>query len=192
MTHGFQAPAKRKSLDKPDKLQLNVAIKGESDGSFRFSVADDGPGFTLPQADSGASSKNLGAILQKQGGSLSRVLDQTQMLGGVVRVVTEGGRGSEISLSLPKRLPPFRCVLFESRGRVFFLPVQEVRQIQRLQGKPLQQARKEKKLTALDKDWPLKSLSRLLGPEAEAPRKGWHSGGARRKESRPIGGETTG
>ncbi len=82
---------------------------------------------------SGLSTSPIVTDLSGRGLGLAIVEDTVTRLGGSVTVSSEPGRGTTIRMQVPVRLATLRGVVVRSANQVYVLPMQQVRQVIRVQ-----------------------------------------------------------
>ncbi|WZP00710.1 hybrid sensor histidine kinase/response regulator [Isosphaeraceae bacterium EP7] len=157
--HGLETPEKREAAGKPRRgtIRLGAAQRG---ASILVEIVDDGAGIDVnrvraaavrhgviaPESAqsmsdhdalwlifrSGMSTKTEVTDLSGRGVGLDVVRENVEKLGGLIDVETKMGQGTRFSVSLPLTVATTLCLLAESAGKVFAVPVHNVIRLVRL------------------------------------------------------------
>jgi two-component system chemotaxis sensor kinase CheA len=157
--HGLETPEKREAAGKPRRgtIRLGAAQRG---ASILVEIVDDGAGIDVSRVRaaavrhgviaaesaqsmsdhdalwlifrSGMSTKTEVTDLSGRGVGLDVVRENVEKLGGLIDVETKLGHGTRFSVSLPLTVATTLCLLAESAGKVFAVPVHNVIRLVRL------------------------------------------------------------
>jgi two-component system, chemotaxis family, sensor kinase CheA len=195
--HGLETPADRKNAGKSEVGQL--VLSAEQQGNrILVSVKDDGCGIDPNVLRSTAIDRRIATAAEIDGWSQERVFDLifqpgfstrvsatdvsgrgvgmdivksvVERLGGTVRVQSELGKGTTMTLNLPLSLALLRVVLLEAGEELFALPTASVRRILQLTRADIGQLQQGPMAEVDDETIPLAPLSSMLQvPAGQAP-----------------------
>ncbi len=159
--HGIEYPDIRAERRKDVRGKVRIRIVPLSGSKVSIEVSDDGAGIdcgVIRQAAvekgivsagdiaaltddeviwlifrSGLSTSPIVSDLSGRGLGLAIVEDAVTRLGGAVTVSSEVGKGTTIRMLVPVRLATLRGVVVRSASQVYVLPMQQVRQVIRVQ-----------------------------------------------------------
>jgi two-component system chemotaxis sensor kinase CheA len=159
--HGIEYPDIRTERHKKERGIVRIRIAPLSGSKVSIEVSDDGTGIdrgiirktavekgivsAVEEAAltddeaiwlifrSGLSTSPIITDLSGRGLGLAIVEDTVTRLGGAVTVSSEVGKGTTIRMQVPVRLATLRGVVVRSASQVYVLPMQQVRQVIRIQ-----------------------------------------------------------
>ena len=187
--HGIEAPADRERAGKPAAGQL--VLSAEQQGNrILISVKDDGRGIDLkalrdaaierriasaaeidrwPQErlfdlifEPGFSTRASATDVSGRGVGMDVVKSVVERLGGVVRLQSDPGKGTTITLNLPLSLALLRVILLEAGDELFALPTAAVRRIMHMMPASVGQLQQGPMAEVDGENIPLASLSAML------------------------------
>ena len=195
--HGIETPADRERAGKAGAGQL--VLSAEQQGNrILVSVKDDGCGIDPKVLRAAAIDRSIATAAEIDGWSQERLFDLifqpgfstrasatdvsgrgvgmdvvksvVERLGGTVRVQSELGKGTTITLNLPLSLALLRVVLLEAGDELFALPTAAVRRILQMSAADIGQLQQGPMAEVDGENIPLASLSAMLQvPAAQAP-----------------------
>jgi two-component system, chemotaxis family, sensor kinase CheA len=159
--HGIEYPDIRAEHRKEARGKVRIRIVPLSGSKVSIEVSDDGAGIDCRVIRQAAMEKGIGSAgevaaltddeviwlifrsglstspivsdLSGRGLGLAIVEDAVTRLGGAVAVSSEIGKGTTIRMLVPVRLATLRGVVVRSANQVYVLPMQQVRQVIRVQ-----------------------------------------------------------
>ncbi len=187
--HAIEAPADRQRAGKPAAGRL--ILSAEQQGNrILIALKDDGRGIDVPklralaiergvapqsEIDGWTSDQVLSVIFQPgfstrssatdisgRGVGMDIVRSVVERLGGTVRVQSELGTGTTVTLNLPLSLALLRVVLLEAGEELFALPTAAVRRILQLQASDVGQLQQRPVAEIDGETIPLTPLSSML------------------------------
>ncbi len=185
--HGVEEPDARSAAGKPATARLKLeAINQGTQVTIR--IIDDGAGINLEKVraqatareliteDQDLSSEELHALIfvpgfstaasltdvSGRGVGMDVVRDAVQRLKGTIRVDSEPGLGTTFTIQLPTTVGVARALLVESHGQTFAIPMQSVKQIERLERKSIYYDGDKPMLGLSGRTMPIKDLSAHL------------------------------
>jgi two-component system, chemotaxis family, sensor kinase CheA len=196
--HGIELPEVRRAAGKPEEGVIKLRARRVGN-QIAVEVEDDGGGIDPERVVAKAIQKGLvserevhdwtdqqkiGLIflpgfstaekisdMSGRGVGMDVVKTTVDSLGGSIVVSSHVGRGSRFTIKLPLTMAIVRAMLFESAGRRFALPLDNIREITRLHGEELKTVSGREVLRLRDKVLPLIRLDEALGlcaPEERA------------------------
>jgi two-component system, chemotaxis family, sensor kinase CheA len=195
--HGLETPADRKNAGKSEVGQLMLSAEQQGN-RILVSVKDDGRGIDPNLLRSAAIDRRIATAAEIDGWSQERLFDLifqpgfstrvsttdvsgrgvgmdivksvVERLGGTVRVQSELGKGTTMTLNLPLSLALLRVVLLEAGEELFALPTASVRRILQLTSAEIGQLQQGPMAEVDDETIPLAPLSSMLQvPAGQAP-----------------------
>ncbi len=158
--HGIEAPQSRKSLGKPEKGTILIAISQTEGNKIDLVISDDGSGIDLVRvkekavrlgifssADlekmeeekvlslilrSGVSTSPMITELSGRGLGLAIVAEKVENLGGKLTIRNDPGKGTTFKVKLPVTVATFRGILIRVGERLFVLPSANVKRTLRV------------------------------------------------------------
>ncbi|EHQ36103.1 hybrid sensor histidine kinase/response regulator [Methanoplanus limicola] len=157
LDHGIEMPAERAALGKPPKGVVSIKIFPLSGSRVGIKISDDGAGIDTSKVRRTAVDKGIISTRREEklsdeevknlifrsglttspmitefsgrGLGLAIVVDAITHLNGDIEVLSEKGKGTEITIRLPLRLATFRGVIVNSCGQTFIFPKQQVKKV---------------------------------------------------------------
>lgn len=198
--HGVEDPEQRAAAHKPAKSLVYLGARQEGDHVL-ISIADDGKGMrpevirnkaiekgliTAEEASSldegqsldliflpGFSTKDQISSVSGRGVGMDVVKTNIQKLNGNISIVSEPGKGSEFTISLPLTLAILPVLLLRLCNQSFAVPLSLVREILSVSPEDLQQVSGKATMVVRGEVLPVLSLARLIGWEqTETPEVG--------------------
>jgi two-component system chemotaxis sensor kinase CheA len=191
--HGIETPADRVRVGKPPAGHL--ILSAEQQGNrILITLKDDGCGIDLAMLRAvaiqrrvagpgeierwspeqildvifqpGFSTRSLATDVSGRGVGMDVVKRVVERLGGAVRVQSELGKGTSITLNLPLSLALLRVVLLEAADELFALPTAAVRRILQVGAGDIGQLQQGPVAEVDGENIPLTQLSAMLGVPA--------------------------
>ena len=188
--HGIELPEQRHAAGKREKA--TIRLKAEQVGDrIIIEVNDDGRGMTpealrqkalekglinVEQANSmddrqslqliflpGFSTKEQISSISGRGVGMDVVKTNIQKLNGQIEILSESGRGTTFTISLPLTLAILPVLIVQLDTQLFALPLTLVREILRINPENVQTVSGRPTVVVRDEVLPLRSLSSLLG-----------------------------
>ena len=157
LDHGIERPEERAALGKPVKGVVSIRIFPLSGSRVGIKISDDGAGIDTRKVRRTAVDKGIISTRKEEklsdeevknlifrsglttspmitefsgrGLGLAIVVDAITHLNGDIEVLSEKGKGTEITIRLPLRLATFRGVIVNSCGQTFIFPKQQVKKV---------------------------------------------------------------
>lgn len=192
--HAVELPSVRMAQGKPARATISLAVSQEEGNRVRIVLSDDGAGIATEQLKEtavrrGVLSEDEAAHLDERtaqrlvfrseistgrevtplsgrGLGLAIVRENTQRLGGKVRVRSTPGQGTRFEITLPALHANFRAILCEAGGRPFLIPVSQVERVARVAIDSLRTVEGRRTVTMGDSAVALVRLADLLGRAA--------------------------
>jgi two-component system chemotaxis sensor kinase CheA len=194
--HGIESPDARERSGKPPAGQLTLSAEQQGN-RILITLKDDGRGIDLqtlretavrrgvatagdlerwpPEQlldlifQPGFSTRSSATDVSGRGVGMDVVKSVVERLGGMVRVQSEVGKGTSITLNLPLSLALLRVVLLEAGEELFALPTAAVRRIIQVGAEDIGQLQQGPVADVDGENVPLTSLSSMLQVPASAP-----------------------
>ena len=195
--HGIEAPAARLAAGKPEAGRLTIDARREQD-TIRIAVGDDGAGIDLeavrtravsaglvhPDIAEDLAADQLAAFVFHPGLSTTETVSKIsgrgvgmdavratlEALGGSVEIVTQPGRGTTTTLTVPITAAVQRVLLLDVADECVALPIARVERIVELQAEAIETSGREAFALVDDEPVPVLSLAeRLRLPDSPAP-----------------------
>ncbi|MEO8856260.1 MAG: response regulator [Burkholderiaceae bacterium] len=195
--HAVELPSLRIDHGKPARATLVLAVSQEDGHRVRIVLSDDGSGIATEQVKAtavqrGVISAEEAAQLEEsvaqrlvfrseistgvevtplsgRGLGLAIVRENTQRLGGKVRVRSTPGQGTRFEITLPALHATFRGILCEAGGRPFLIPVAQVERVARVAQSGVRTVEGRETITLGGLVIALVRLADVLGLPAPAP-----------------------
>jgi two-component system chemotaxis sensor kinase CheA len=158
--HGIEGPEAREKRGKPRAGIISLTVERADKDKVEIAIRDDGSGVDLLMVKEAAVARgflseaealalgeheNLELIflpelstsqiltdISGRGLGLAIARERIKTVGGRLSVETIPGEGTVFRIQVPVTLATFRCVLVESRGRIFAIPTASVDQVVRV------------------------------------------------------------
>jgi len=186
--HGIESSATRQATGKPETGQISIALRQESN-EIAIVIRDDGAGLDLEKLRTrgiekglldpartaspeeladlifapGVSTADSVTEIAGRGVGMDVVRSEIIAIGGHIETRTVSGQGTAFSIFLPLTLAVAQAVLVRAGSGIFAISSAMIEQIIRVQPDALETARRENKVQYRDNDYPLHTLSALLG-----------------------------
>ncbi|UCF05513.1 MAG: chemotaxis protein CheA [bacterium] len=187
--HGIETPEEREALEKDPCGKISLSARRERNFVI-LEIADDGQGIDLAQVkkksspiditesgDTDLSEEELCRILATPGFSTSRTIGRysgrgmgmnivkkvVDSFGGSMRLQSEPGNGTVVSLQLPVNLSIIKALLFRVRNDIHALPIEYVRETTRMEMASLRSYRGHKMLETKEGFIPVVKPWEVLG-----------------------------
>ncbi|HEY6240425.1 MAG TPA: Hpt domain-containing protein [Burkholderiales bacterium] len=197
VTHGIEAPAKRRTAGKPDIGEIRLELKQEGN-EVQLALFDDGGGLDIDRIREKAIEKGLMAPdatlseaeiadfiflagfstateitqLAGRGVGMDVVRSEVAALGGRVEIRFARGQGTRFTIYLPLTLAVTQTVLVRAGSRTYAIPSVMVEQVLQLRQEQLVTAYASRQTEWQDRRYPFHYLPHLLGiSEAVAEQK---------------------
>jgi len=142
VAHGIEPPDARAAAGKPPRGRVELRAE-QRGGRVAIEVADDGRGVAVELLRDAPDAGTLADKLAQPGFSTAARVDavagrgvgldavkaHVESIGGALRVDSEPGRGTTITLDLPLTLAVLHVLLVERRGQAFGVPVARVEEV---------------------------------------------------------------
>ncbi len=160
LDHGIEKPEERLSARKPETGSIRVSARRER-SQILFEIEDDGQGIDLEKIRETALRKGLigesestrlsevewlnfifypefstrqeAGLVSGRGIGMDVVANQIQKLKGNIRIHTEYGRGTKISIRVPLTLVISQAVMFKNREQIIAVPIIAVQETAHLE-----------------------------------------------------------
>jgi chemosensory pili system protein ChpA (sensor histidine kinase/response regulator) len=188
VTHGIEAPDKRRAASKPEIGDIRLDLKQEGN-EVQLSLSDDGggldidriretaiekglmqPGKTLSEAEiadfifhAGFSTATEVSQLAGRGVGMDVVRTEVAALGGRVEMRFTRGQGTRFSIYLPLTLAVTQTVLVRAGSKTYAIPSVMVEQVLQLRQEQLVAAYASRQTEWQDRRYPFHYLPHLLG-----------------------------
>jgi two-component system chemotaxis sensor kinase CheA len=154
--HGIELPEQRRSLGKPQRATITLAVTPLNGNQVEISVSDDGAGIDVEKvreaaakrgliaADQAADSATLALVFETEvstspmitqvsgrGLGLAIVREKAEKLGGHVTLETRPNAGTTIRMLVPLTLSTYRGVLVTINRRTFVVPTAQIERVLR-------------------------------------------------------------
>lgn len=191
--HGIEAPDVRRASGKPEEGIINLSARRVGN-QIAVEVEDDGAGINPDRVVAKALQKGLvnaqevndwtdqqkiALIFLPEFSTAEKVSDMSgrgvgmdvvkttvDSLGGAIAVSSVLGRGSRFTIKLPLTMAIVRAMLFETAGRRFALPLDEIREITRLRADEMKTVNGREVMRLRERVLPLIRLDEALGLRA--------------------------
>jgi len=197
VTHGIEAPDKRRAAGKPDIGEINLELKQEGN-EVQLTLSDDGAGLNierirekaiekgLMEASSPLTESEIADFIFHAGFSTAEEISQVAgrgvgmdvvrsevaALGGRVEMRFTKGQGTRFTIYLPLTLAVTQTVLVRAGTKTYAIPAVMVEQVLQLRQEQLVAAYSSRQTEWKDRHYPFHYLPHLLGvPEAVAEQK---------------------
>ena len=186
--HGIETSAARQAAGKPETGEISIALRQESN-EIAIVIRDDGAGLDLEKLRTrgiekglldpsrtaspeeladlifapGVSTADSVTEIAGRGVGMDVVRSEITAIGGHIETRTVSGQGTAFSIFLPLTLAVAQAVLVRAGSGIFAISSAMIEQIIRVQPDALETARRENKVQYRDNDYPLHTLSALLG-----------------------------
>jgi len=188
VTHGIEAPDKRREAAKPEIGEIRLELKQEGN-EVQLSLSDDGagldidrirgkaiekglmgPGTTLTEAEiadfifhAGFSTATEVTQVAGRGVGMDVVRSEVAALGGRVEMRFTRGQGTRFTIYLPLTLAVTQTVLVRASGKTYAIPSVMVEQVMQLRQEKLVAAYASRQIEWQDRRYPFHYLPHLLG-----------------------------
>ncbi len=188
VTHGIEAPDKRRAAAKPELGEIRLELKQEGN-EVQLSLSDDGGGLdidrirekaiekglmgpdtTLTEAEiadfifhAGVSTATQVSQVAGRGVGMDVVRSEVTALGGRVEMRFTRGQGTRFTIYLPLTLAVTQTVLVRAGSRTYAIPSVMVEQVQQLRQEQLVAAYASRQTEWQDRRYPFHYLPHLLG-----------------------------
>ena len=154
--HGIELPDRRRSLGKPQRATITLAVTPLNGNQVEFSVSDDGAGIDVEKvreaaakrglvaADQGTDAETLALVFETEvstspmitqvsgrGLGLAIVREKAEKLGGHVTLESRPNAGTTIRMIVPLTLSTYRGVLVTVNRRTFVVPTAQIERVLR-------------------------------------------------------------
>lgn len=191
--HGIEPPAVRQAAGKPTEGVIHLRARRVGN-QIAVEVEDNGAGINADQVAAKAiqkglvkahevkdwtdqqkialiflpefSTKEIVSDLSGRGVGMDVVKTTVDALGGSIAVSSVLGQGSRFTIKLPLTMAIVRAMLFETAGRRFALPLDEIREITRLRANEVKTVNGREVLRLRERVLPLIRLDEALGLRA--------------------------
>jgi len=188
VTHGIEAPDKRRAAAKPEIGEIRLELKQEGN-EVQLSLSDDGaglpidrirekaiekgligPGTTLSEAEiadfifhAGFSTATEVSQVAGRGVGMDVVRSEVAALGGRVEMRFTRGQGTRFTIYLPLTLAVTQTVLVRAGSKTYAIPSVMVEQVLQLRQEQLVSAYASRQTEWQDRRYPFHYLPHLLG-----------------------------
>src|SRR5438309_7933164 len=188
VTHGIEAPDKRRAAGKPEIGEIRLELKQEGN-EVQLSLSDDGgglasdrirekaiekgligPGTTLSEAEiadfifhAGFSTATEVSQVAGRGVGMDVVRSEVAALGGRVEMRFTRGQGTRFTIYLPLTLAVTQTVLVRAGSKTYAIPSVMVEQVLQLRQEQLVSAYASRQTEWQDRRYPFHYLPHLLG-----------------------------
>src|SRR5437660_1004151 len=188
VTHGIEAPDKRRAAGKPEIGEIRLDLKQEGN-EVQLSLSDDGGGLPIDRIREKAIEKGLigsGATLSEaeiadfifhagfstatevsqvagRGVGMDVVRSEVAALGGRVEMRFTRGQGTRFAIYLPLTLAVTQTVLVRAGAKIYAIPSVMVEQVLQLRQEQLVSAYASRQTEWQDRLYPFHYLPHLLG-----------------------------
>ena len=188
VTHGIEAPGKRRAASKPEIGEIRLELKQEGN-EVQLSLSDDGAGLdidrirekaieqglmgpetTLTEAEiadfifhAGFSTATEVSQVAGRGVGMDVVRSEVAALGGRVEMRFTSGQGTRFTIYLPLTLAVTQTVLVRAGNKTYAIPSVMVEQVMQLRQEKLVAAYASRQIEWQDRHYPFHYLSHLLG-----------------------------
>src|SRR5213594_1815867 len=188
VTHGVEAPDKRRAAAKPEIGEIRLELKQEGN-EVQLSLSDDGgglaidrirekaiekgligPGTTLSEAEiadfifhAGFSTATEVSQVAGRGVGMDVVRSEVAALGGRVEMRFTRGQGTRFTIYLPLTLAVTQTVLVRAASKTYAIPSVMVEQVLQLRQEQLVSAYASRQTEWQDRRYPFHYLPHLLG-----------------------------
>ncbi|HYQ94159.1 MAG TPA: Hpt domain-containing protein [Burkholderiales bacterium] len=188
VTHGIEAPDKRRDAAKPEIGEIRLDLKQEGN-EVQLSLSDDGaglaidrirekaiekgliaPGATLSEAEiadfifqAGFSTATVVSQVAGRGVGMDVVRSEVAALGGRVEMRFTRGQGTRFTIYLPLTLAVTQTVLVRAGAKIYAIPSVMVEQVLQLRQEQLVSAYASRQTEWQDRRYPFHYLPHLLG-----------------------------
>jgi chemosensory pili system protein ChpA (sensor histidine kinase/response regulator) len=188
VTHGIEAPDKRRAAGKPDIGEIRLELKQEGN-EVQLALSDDGgglaidrirekaiekgliaPGTTLSEAEiadfifhAGFSTATEVSQVAGRGVGMDVVRSEVAALGGRVEMRFTRGQGTRFTIYLPLTLAVTQTVLVRAGAKIYAIPSVMVEQVLQLRQEQLVSAYASRQTEWQDRRYPFHYLPHLLG-----------------------------
>jgi chemosensory pili system protein ChpA (sensor histidine kinase/response regulator) len=188
VTHGIEAPDKRRAAGKAEIGEIRLELKQEGN-EVQLSLSDDGggldidrirekaiekglmgPGTTLTEAEiadfifnAGFSTATVVSHVAGRGVGMDVVRSEVAALGGRVEMHFTHGQGTRFTIYLPLTLAVTQTVLVRASNKTYAIPSVMVEQVMQLRQEKLVAAYASRQIEWQDRHYPFHYLSHLLG-----------------------------
>ena len=187
--HGIEAPEVRRAAGKPESGRIDIDARREKD-SIRIAVSDDGAGMDLEAVrvqavaaglvhrdiaedlpaeqlaififHPGFSTAKSVSEISGRGVGMDAVRATIESLGGSVEFVTEPGRGTTTTLTVPITAAVQRVLLLGMDGQTLALPISRVERVLELPAKLIETSGHESFVLIDDDPVPVLDLAKYL------------------------------
>ena len=196
IAHGIESPSQRRIAGKPETgtIELSFAREG-SDMVLR--IRDDGAGIDLDAVQRKAVERGLlepGITVSRdvllnmimapgfstaetvnqvagRGVGMDVVNTEVKQLGGLIDIDSEPGKGTTFTVSMPMTLSITRALMVNVGEETFAVPLLSVQGVERIRAEELAGLREAEHpvYTWLDEEFPLMSLSQMIGLGPQTP-----------------------
>src|SRR6266699_1382087 len=188
VTHGIEAPDRRRAATKPEIGEIRLELKQEGN-EVQLSLSDDGaglaidrirekaiekgliePGTTLSEAEiadfiflAGFSTATEVSQVAGRGVGMDVVRSEVAALGGRVEMRFTRGQGTRFTIYLPLTLAVTQTVLVRAGSKIYAIPSVMVEQVLQLRQEQLVSAYASRQTEWQDRRYPFHYLPHLLG-----------------------------
>ena len=188
--HGVEDPAQREAMGKPEKSLVRLGARQEGD-HILITIVDDGKGMRPevirnkaiekgligPDAASGLddaqslalillpgfSTKDEISSVSGRGVGMDVVKTNIEKLNGAINIISEPGKGSTFTISLPLTLAILPVLLLRLSNQSFAVPLSLVREILSISPSEIQQVSGKATMVVRGEVLPVLPLARLIG-----------------------------
>ena len=197
LDHGLEAPAERLAAGKPETGTLRIRASQNADHVV-IAIDDDGRGIDPQKIKAKVAAKELvepAALeamsdqelvnlvflpgfstaeqvsdLSGRGVGMDVVRSGIEKVGGSLRLVSQVGQGTQLSLTLPLSMAVTQVMVIESGGQRFGIPMDQVMETVRLPCKSINTIKQQPTAQLRGRTIPLKGLNQLLAVPTEQMR----------------------
>nr|WP_275445807.1 MULTISPECIES: chemotaxis protein CheA [unclassified Halomonas] len=194
LDHGLELPDERVDAGKPDVGTLRIRASQNAD-HVMITIEDDGRGIDPQKIKSKVASKALVDVasleamgdqelinlvflpgfstaeqisdLSGRGVGMDVVRSGIEKVGGQLRLASQPGKGTQLSLSLPLSMAVTQVMVIESAGQRFGIPMDQVMETVRLPQQAIHTIKQQPTAQLRGRTIPLKSLNQLLACDME-------------------------
>jgi len=194
--HGVEYPAERENLGKPRKGKISISAFREKD-MIVIEIADDGKGIdteavketaiakgvidaetaeNLSHDDTlmlicmpGFSTSESVSFISGRGVGMDVVKSTIEDLGGQLRIHSQLGTGTRITLHLPRTVSILNVLLIEAGDEMFAVPIAKLLRTVEISPGDIRESQGGKMVMVEDEPMPLYSIREMMGKEQGEP-----------------------